>query len=165
MAVTDGQPVSAAVTNAAYLSRNTDSDTTGILSLNNGLPASGAAIPNVQAAINALGGGIPNTTVSTQTVTTTIALASQSYEWFLRVDITGGGNLNNAPFGTDPTNFVDGMRLFVRGVSGVNTVGITNNDIQYGCLLNGDITLGDGDILQLIYDSTSERFIEVTRNA
>lgn len=50
MSVSDGQRVNAAVTNAAYLSRTTDSDTTGVIGLNN--PGSGGSIANAQQQIN-----------------------------------------------------------------------------------------------------------------
>jgi len=50
MSVSDGQRVNAQVTNAAFLSRTTDSDTTGVVGLNNA--SSGGLIPNAQQAIN-----------------------------------------------------------------------------------------------------------------
>lgn len=50
MAVTDGQRVNAAVTNAAFVSRTVDSDTVGIVGLNH--PTSGGLISNAQQQIN-----------------------------------------------------------------------------------------------------------------
>ncbi len=50
MSVTDGQRVNAAVTNAAFVSRTTDSDTVAVVGLNNA--SSGGLIPNAQQAIN-----------------------------------------------------------------------------------------------------------------
>lgn len=50
MAVSDGQRVNAAVTNAAFLSRTQDSDTVGVVGLNH--PSSGGTIANAQQKIN-----------------------------------------------------------------------------------------------------------------
>lgn len=50
MSVSDGENVNALVTNAAYLSRKTDSDTLGIIGFKH--PASGGLITNVQQKIN-----------------------------------------------------------------------------------------------------------------
>lgn len=53
MSVSDGEAVSGSVTNAAFLSRKSDSDTIGVVGLNNTTDAnSGAAIVNVQRLIN-----------------------------------------------------------------------------------------------------------------
>lgn len=166
MSVVDGQAVSAAVTNAAYMSRNSDTDTTGIVSLNNGLPASGPAIANLQQAVNALGGAIANTNSDDQTVSNIINInvAVQAYNQFFRLDYTGGGAMSNTPLGTDPTNFIDKMRVYLIGTSDINFVTVNNANVQYGCILNGNITLNEYTILTLIYDATSERFIEVSRN-
>lgn len=59
MAVSDGQPVNAAVTNAAFVSRTVDSDTIGVVGLNNTTDGdSGAAIGNLQQAVNELGDAV-----------------------------------------------------------------------------------------------------------
>lgn len=52
MPVFDGQPVSAAITNPAFLYKNTDDTTTGIVGLLSAAPASGASIANIQGAVN-----------------------------------------------------------------------------------------------------------------
>jgi len=53
MSVTDGQSVNAAVTNAAFMSRTTDTSTTGVVDLNNTSDGdSGSQITNAQQAIN-----------------------------------------------------------------------------------------------------------------
>jgi hypothetical protein len=54
MAVNDGQPVNAEVTNAAYISRTQDSDTTGKVGLKNTDVESGNEIENAQRLINEL---------------------------------------------------------------------------------------------------------------
>jgi hypothetical protein len=52
MSVSDGQPVDAAVVNAAFISRTQDTSTVGKLALQNPEPESGPAISNPQRAIN-----------------------------------------------------------------------------------------------------------------
>lgn len=63
MSVTDGEKVNAAVTNAAYISRKTDSDTVAKIDLNDPAGVSGAAITNIQREFNGLNsfsGSTPN---------------------------------------------------------------------------------------------------------
>jgi len=52
MSVSDGEKVNAAITNAAFVSRTTDSNTTGKLDLENADVASGSSITNVQKELN-----------------------------------------------------------------------------------------------------------------
>lgn len=52
--VIDGQPVTAAVTNAAFLSKNVNDTTPSLLGLSNTLTSSGASVTNLQAQINAI---------------------------------------------------------------------------------------------------------------
>lgn len=52
--VLDGQPITAAVTNAAFLSKNVDDSTPSKLGLSNTATASGASVTNLQAQINAI---------------------------------------------------------------------------------------------------------------
>lgn len=54
MSVSDGSPVNAAVTNAAFLSRTNDSDTTGKVGLKNTDPESGSDVNNAQRLLNEL---------------------------------------------------------------------------------------------------------------
>jgi hypothetical protein len=52
--VSDGQNATETTFNDAFMARNGDTDTSGVVSLLNALPASGAAIPNTQKYINKL---------------------------------------------------------------------------------------------------------------
>ena len=54
MSVSDGQPVNASVTNAAFMSRTADDNTTGKKDLENADAASGANITNVQRNLNSI---------------------------------------------------------------------------------------------------------------
>lgn len=70
---------------------------------------------------------------------------------------------SNTPFG-DCTNTVDGVKIILRGTDATNTVTITNNDVQFGCILNGDAELGIYAQIELMYDAVLERWIEQQRN-
>lgn len=66
------------------------------------------------------------------------------------------------PLGTSaPT---DGTVITLVGQSNVATVSIPYSDTSKGFLLNGDITLGLGGSLTVIYDSTLDRYVEMNRN-
>lgn len=69
---------------------------------------------------------------------------------------------STTPFGGTPPN--DATMIRVEGRDNTNTVTITHNDIQYGCILNGNATLGQYDAIELVYDSDAERYIEQNRN-
>ena len=79
--------------------------------------------------------------------------------------VSDGGNVtvNSALFGTSNT-WPDGVVIRIKGNSDTDTVTINHADIQYGAILNGDITLTLDAILELQYDSIEERFIEISRN-
>lgn len=76
-----------------------------------------------------------------------------------------GGAVTTAdePFGT-AGDFLDGMVITLKGESDTNTVTIPRADIQYGAVLNGPSTLFKDYTLQLQYNSSQERWIEVSRN-
>ena len=76
--------------------------------------------------------------------------------------VSSGGALSASltPFGVVATNFKDGMEIFLIGTSDTNTVQISENDVQYGTLTNGDIILGRGQKMSLMYDATLERWLE-----
>ena len=69
----------------------------------------------------------------------------------------------NAPFG-DSSSTLDGIVIVLRGTDSTNTLTITSQDIQYGCILNGDATLENYYEIELMYDAVAERYIEQRRN-
>jgi len=79
--------------------------------------------------------------------------------------ITGNGaavTASSTPLGTsDPT---DGTIVRLVGQSNTNTVTFTNNDAGSGFILNGPATLGQYNVLEMQYDSTADRWIEISRN-
>lgn len=70
---------------------------------------------------------------------------------------------SSTPFGTGGL-WQTGTVIILRGTSNTNTLTIEHNDAQYGAILNGNQTLGLNDMLELVYDATTERWIERGRN-
>lgn len=70
---------------------------------------------------------------------------------------------SSTPFGTGG-QWQTGTTIVLRGISNTNTLTIEHNDAQYGAILNGNQTLGLNDILELVYDADTERWIERGRN-
>ena len=58
----------------------------------------------------------------------------------------------------------DGMEILFIGDDSTNTVTIAQNDAANGFILNGDVVLSKYSTLLVQYDSTSSRWIEVSRN-
>lgn len=80
--------------------------------------------------------------------------------------VTGDGGAVSAsatPFGT-ALQWQTGTKIVLKGNHAANTVALAHNDATDGAILNGAAVLGLNDILELMYDSTLERWIEVGRN-
>ena len=161
MSVNDGQPVDAATTNAAFMSRTVDTSTIGVVSLNN--PSSGGTISNLQETVN---NALIRESFATQTITASgaITISGEKVQYRPVEGDAGAVTTNSQPFGLTPSTFVQGKMIELLGTNDTNTVTIPYSDTQYGCLVNGDCTLGKGNLLVLIYDSTLERWIEYSRN-
>ena len=69
---------------------------------------------------------------------------------------------SNTPFGTTPPE--NGTIFIIQGQDSTNTVTINNNDAADGCILNGDVTLGENDQVTVYYDSVKDRYVELNRN-
>lgn len=154
--VTDGQAVNAAVSNESFLARNGDSNTVGKIDL---LDVDSDSIVNAQAVINQ---SITNN--SSQVVTTTIAISKVKDTHVIRLDAGSAVVLDSTPFGVVETYFSDGMLVQLIGLNDTNTSTIEHNDIDHGCILNGNITIARFVTITFLYDSTLKRFIEVSRN-
>lgn len=63
------------------------------------------------------------------------------------------------------TNPADGMVMYLVGTSDTNTLTINNNDTSNGWIVNGTFVLGLNSCIQLVYDSTLARWLEVSRRA
>lgn len=84
---------------------------------------------------------------------------------FQKIGVTSSGGavtLANAPFGTNAP--ADGTVIRVLGLSSTNTVTINNVDASRGCILNGACTLLKFYFIELQYDNTLDRYVEVFRN-
>lgn len=76
---------------------------------------------------------------------------------------SGAVTLSTTPFGASAP--LTGAIITLIGRSDTDTVELTNNDIAYGAVLNGNITLGYGDSITLQYLSSINRFVELNRNS
>lgn len=80
--------------------------------------------------------------------------------------ISGNGaavTTSTTPFGA-VGGWNDGLVIQLVGGSSTNTVTIPHNDAAKGAILAGNCTLAQYDVLTLQYDSTADRWIEVSRS-
>jgi len=80
--------------------------------------------------------------------------------------VTGNGaavTLSTTPFGA-VGGWSDGLVVRLIGQSSSNTVTVVHNDAANGAILNGDCTLGAYDVIELQWDSTASRWIEIARS-
>jgi len=73
--------------------------------------------------------------------------------------------LSNTPFGTSAPGA--GTMIILMGNDSTNTVTINNNDAAKGCVLAGNagsITLGKYDVIKFQYNSSFDRYVEISRN-
>ena len=92
----------------------------------------------------------------------TIANASDNLQI---IKITGDGGVVTVAAALFDTSVDDGAVIKLVGQSNTNTVTINHNDVAGGTILNGDVTLGQNDSIELIYDSSLDRYIEQSRNS
>jgi hypothetical protein len=109
------------------------------------------------------GGGIESFSVQSIAALGEISSLASGQQYRPVVGDGGATSASNTPFGTSGT-WETGTLIFLRGTDATNTVTINHNDAQYGAILNGTMVLGLNDLLKLIYDATSERWVEVGRN-
>jgi len=148
MAIIDGQAVNAAVTNAAFMSKTNDSSTVGKVGLLNADVISGDNITNLQKELNEK----TFTAYSVQAVAAAATIDVQDYKGLQARTVIGSPGavtVSTTPFGN---SFIlpSGTIVAVSGADNTNTVKITHNDINYGCLLFGDADLEAGFIVSLI---------------
>lgn len=93
----------------------------------------------------------------------TISISLTQGQQVYTVASSGGAvTLSSTPFGSSAPN--DGTTIRLVGTSSTNTVQISNNDSNYGCLVNGNIVLNAGDVVEFQYISSLTRWVEVFRN-
>ena len=163
MSVSDGQDASATVLNSAYVSKTADSDVTSKLNLNSTDAASGDDISDVQLAINQL----RYKTYANEAISAGGEITSTTLKGLQARRVSGSGAARTAsttPFGSTG-GWEDGTVIRLIGTHDTNTLSITSTDSAKGAVLNGStITLKKDDILDLQYDSSRDRWIEVGRN-
>jgi len=94
------------------------------------------------------------------TVTTSATIGQQ----LRRVTGNGGAvTLSTTPFGV-VGGWQDGLVVRLVGQSSDNTVTLEHSDTAKGAILNGACTLHQYDVIELQYDSTADRWIEITRS-
>jgi hypothetical protein len=112
----------------------------------------------------------PAPTVSTATSLTaggtiTLSVAAHEEQILVGTAVAGGVTLAAAAFGS--TAPVNGKTVILIGNSDDNTISLTADvtPIAKGLWLNGDIQLGKGKTLTLVYNSTLDAYLELSRNA
>lgn len=163
MAVTDGSPVDAANTNASYMDKNTATTSTiAIVSLLNALTESGPSVTNLQASVNSSEKQVQ--VITNLLDTNSIVINESQGEHILFVQSSSGAIiLSSTPFGVSYDG-LDGTRVTLIGTSDTNTVSLLFSDTAKGSLINGSALLEQGDSLTLIWNSTLDRWLEVSRS-
>lgn len=123
---------------------------------------------DVTVTINATGTGGGWTAYSDLTLTGTDTIAIDStkgqQKWLVQASTSAGATLALAPFGATPPND-DGSMIRLVGASDDNWVDIQNSDAANGAILNGGpARLHKFNIIDLMWDSTLARYIEIGRN-
>jgi hypothetical protein len=132
MSVTNGQPADQNTFNAAFLSRTSNTSTTGVVALNNvSDPNSGATISNVQRGINEIFDtvgitGIGDATAKTYSSTTTIANGDSRKVAIGKLDAQVGANTTALAdvVTLTTTQTVSGAKTFSAKVTIQNNLGI-----------------------------------------
>ena len=162
MSVTNGQPVNAEVTNAAYVSKTTDSTVESKITLSN--LSSGGEILNLQETVNAsrteeyaeqtVGGG--------GEIDSIVGVGRQ-----LRLVKSSGGEvvLSGLVFGSKA--FSGGIEITLFGTSDTDYIKLENpalDDTEDYALLNGSIEIKKYTSITFRYSEGLTRWIETSRN-
>ena len=102
-----------------------------------------------------------NSTSLTASGTISISLVDRM-QTFRIASSSGHISLSSTPFGLNAP--IDGTCIRLIGTSDSNSVTITNNNAAKGCLLNGSCTLYNGNVIELQYSSSADRYYEISRN-
>lgn len=123
MSVNDGQPVNAAVSNASWISKNTNDSTPSILGFSNSAPSSGTTITNGQREYNSLNsfvGSTPNAVYNQLPTWTNNQVGLSTDSLFVRTDeLTQrfSGSAGHTHDGTDG----NGPTIVASGISGLRS--------------------------------------------
>ena len=158
MSVQANSPVTSTNVNTAFMSRTSDTSTVGIVTLSN---AGSTSVSDLQLLLNHLKWTV--STVQSVSASGTVTHSTTDLNQVLTVVGSGGSvSASNTPFGSSaPTN---GTTIRLIGTNDNDTVGFQYADVDYGILLNGDVSLGRGDVLELMWNTELSRWIEISRN-
>ena len=109
------------------------------------------------------GGGVEAFTAENISASGTITSLTSGVQYRPIQGAGGAVTTSGTPFGTS-LEWQTGTTVILRGLSDTNTVTIANNDATDGVILNGDATLLEHYVLELVYDATAERWVERGRN-
>lgn len=94
----------------------------------------------------------------------TISLEGKKMEYINISSTTTNIDLSLLPFGNDPVKFHDGQVITLVNVSENQHIKITHNNVDYGYVGNGDITLKTYSLVEFVYNSTLKRFLAKSIN-
>ena len=94
----------------------------------------------------------------------TISLTTGLQLYVVEFEEDGVGTLSQTPFGTTAPAAGTVVRLVGGSLANERQIAIVSSDIPYGCLLNGDVTLGRGSMIELQWVNVLQRWVEVSRN-
>jgi hypothetical protein len=153
-------PASSALVNSTFLDKTIDDSTIGILSLENNSSQSGDSVVNLQREIN-----LSKTIVNAPIALTNgdqVALDEFSMNQIIRLSgAISAITLNNLVFSNRPQ---DGARIMLIGQDDTNSVTVNFNDVTDGQYINNSATLKRGYILELVWDLSLQRYLEIGRN-
>jgi len=156
--------LSSSIANETFMDRTVDTSTIGKISLLNPDDTThGSTIDDVQLEINK-SKRIVNILPESLEDSDQLELNQFSMSQYVKVQGQSAPvTINSLPFGNTITP-QDYSEIVLIGYDDANTVTIEHNDVDYGCLLNGNATLQRGFMLVLIYDNNLLRYIEKSRN-
>ena len=192
MSVSNGQLANATTFNNAFVSKSSDSTVTGTITQENASVLKEISTPatpvsgygkiyfkadgklyqmndaGVESEVGSgAGGGGGWTSDSSLSLADGDQIATSStiqlQKWRVRAATSAGAVLSVVPFATTPTQ--DGTTIRLVRDSDENFVSIENYDASGGCILNGSpAQLFKYHLIDLMWDATMQRWIEISRN-
>ena len=109
--------------------------------------------------VGGVAGGFKTSLVQSLSAGGTPTIGTQPFQ---RIKVQG--NAAAVSMATTLAGGTDGMTLLFIGNDSTNTVTIAQNDASNGWILNGDVVLSKYSTLLVQYDSTTSRWVEISRN-
>ena len=109
--------------------------------------------------VGGVAGGFKTSAVQSLSAAGTPTIGTQPFQ---RISVKG--NAAAVTMATALAGGTDGMTLLFVGEDSTNTVTISTSDIVNGFILNGDVVLSKYGSVMVQFDSTLQRWIEISRN-